>query len=87
LNRKQYYDKINQQQKDRAGAFIDDNKMHEWKVKQFVDMQLDPKRFHHFQEKYDSLKSEVKRNYIQTLEEQKNEKDRLRSMTKMNKEN
>jgi hypothetical protein len=68
INRKQYYDRINQQQRERAGAFVDDNKMHEWRVKQFVDTQLDPQKFHHFQEKYDSMKPEVKQNYIRTLE-------------------
>jgi len=52
-----------------------------------VEGQLDPQRFHHFQEKYDRSKYEAKENYIRSLTEQKREKEQLRSKDREDKEN
>lgn len=87
LNRKKYYEQISTMQQDRAGRFIDNEKLHKNKIDTYVEGQLDPQRFHHFQEEYDRTKSEAKEQYIRTLKQQKQEKEQLRLNEQTNKEN
>lgn len=68
--RKKHYELISQQQSERAQDFIDATKIHENRILTHADTNLDPKMFHHFQERYDEQTVEAKRNLRNTLDSQ-----------------
>lgn len=85
--RKEYYKALQQKQQHRAQQFVDDAQVHRQKVDSYVEARLDPNAFHHFQEKYDTIKQTAKRNLLASLKQQCQQHQKQKQQSRQEKEN